>query len=454
MKFFKVASFLLSLSTVALAQDFCNNASHSGEKLELASDSPNRKGRHGNFDYEVWADGGNNSATFYTDGSFSCKFSNTKDYLCRTGVQFSSPRYPSEIGKIKAEYKVVKQNAQNVGYSYVGVYGWTLSSGINGVFEFYIVDNWLSQFRPGDWVGNEKKGDFTIDGGQYTVYKNVNGNLTQYFSLRTSPRTCGTIDVTAHFDQWEKIGMKMGKITEVKVLGEAGNTGGGCSGTVDFPYAKIYINGDLANTGVNSDNDSSGNSEGVFSFGNFGGNGGGNTGGGNGGGFNFGGNGGGNTGGGFNFGGNGGGNTGGGFNFGGNGGGNGGGFNFGGNGGGNTGGFNFGGNTGGGNTAPPSNGGGNTAPPSNGGGNSSSNRCSAKIVQQGYKCCKSGCSVQYVDSDGYWGVENDQWCGCGNEAPKCVGKQGYPCCKSTKDVVYRDADGNWGVESDDWCYIG
>ena len=284
-----------------------------------------------------------NSATFYTDGSFSCSFGNTKDYLCRSGVSFSTAKYPSEIGHITAEYKVVKQNTQNVGYSYVGVYGWTLESGISGVFEFYIVDNWLSQYRPGDWVSNDKKGDFTIDGAEYTVYKNVKGDLTQFFSLRKSPRTCGTIDVTAHFDQWEKLGMKMGKITEVKVLGEAGNVNGGCSGTVDFPYAKIYIDGVQANTSN-------------------------------------------------------------------------------------------GGSTGGNN-------------------NGNNDKCSSKILQQGYKCCSDNCLVQYVDNDGYWGFENDQWCGCGTQATKCIGKQGYPCCNNTKTVVATDSDGNWGVENNNWCYI-
>ena len=347
MKSLQILSLLFCLYSVAFAQSFCNANSHSGQSLTLNSNDSNRKGRHGTVDYEVWADGGNNSATFYSDGSFSCKFSNTKDYLCRTGVQFSSSKYPSEIGHITAEYKVVKQNTQNVGYSYVGVYGWTLNSGISGVFEFYIVDNWLSQWRPGDWVGNEKKGNFYIDGGEYTVYKNVNGNLTQYFSLRTSPRTCGTIDVTAHFEQWEKIGLKMGRIDEVKVLGEAGNVNGGCSGTVDFPYAKVYINGVEVNTNGKPNNTNPGNT----------------------------------------------------------------------------------GNA----TNPP--------------------KCSSKITQLGYKCCSDKCTVQYVDNDGYWGIENNQWCGCGTEAPKCVGKQGYPCCSNTRDVVYRDNDGNWGIENNDWCLI-
>ncbi|OUM60794.1 glycoside hydrolase family 11 protein, partial [Piromyces sp. E2] len=115
--------------------------------------------------------------------------------------------------------------------SYVGIYGWTRSP----LVEFYIVDNWLSQYRPGDWVGNKKHGDFMIDGAEYTVFENdrfgpsIDGDtqFKQYFSIRKQARDCGTIDISAHFAQWEKLGMKMGKMHEAKVLGEAGSNGAG-----------------------------------------------------------------------------------------------------------------------------------------------------------------------------------------------------------------------------------
>jgi len=244
MRISKALQILFALATpyVANAQNFCTSAQHSGQSEKVTS---NKVGSIGGIGYELWADSGNNSATFYSDGSFSCSFQQAKDYLCRSGLSFDSTQTHQQIGHMYADFKLVKQNIQNVDYSYVGIYGWTRSP----LVEFYIVDNWLSQYRPGDWVGNQKHGDFTIDGAQYTVYENsrfgpsIDGDtqFKQYFSIRQQARDCGTIDITAHFEQWEKLGMTMGKMHEAKVLGEAGSNGGGTSGTADFPYAKVYI---------------------------------------------------------------------------------------------------------------------------------------------------------------------------------------------------------------------
>ncbi|OUM68770.1 glycoside hydrolase family 11 protein, partial [Piromyces sp. E2] len=242
MKLLQFLPLVASLASTSLAQSFCSSATHSGTSTKVTSNSV---GNIGNIGYEMWADSGSNSATFYSDGSFSCSFSNAKDYLCRTGLSFDSTKTQDQIGHLYADFKLVKQNIQNVDYSFVGVYGWSRDP----LVEYYIVDNWLSQYRPGDWVGNDKKGDYEIDGAMYTIYKNtrtgpsIDGDttFTQYFSIRQTPRDCGTIDITAHFWAWDYLGMKLGKLHEAKVLGEAGSNGSGTSGTADFPYAKVYI---------------------------------------------------------------------------------------------------------------------------------------------------------------------------------------------------------------------
>ncbi|KAG4081417.1 hypothetical protein H8356DRAFT_1759879 [Neocallimastix lanati (nom. inval.)] len=82
--------------------------------------------------------------------------------------------------------------------------------------------------------------------------------------------------------------------------------------------------------------------------------------------------------------------------------------------------------------------------------------CPASITRQGYKCCRVGCTVEYTDNDGEWGVEDGDWCGCGKATPKekCnanVIAQGYNCCKSCGTVYFEDGDGKWGVENNNWC---
>ena len=254
MTFFTKLILGLSLAaTGAFAQSFCNTASHSGtSKTESSSYA---EGNIGGNDYAIWYDHATSgSATFYSDGSFSCSFQNAGDYLCREGVSFGSTKTYKELdGDIIAEFKLVKQNVTGVDYSFVGVYGWmTDVPGSYDLVEYYVVDNWLSPGAPNKWtVGNDPIGDYTIDGAVYTVYQHArigqpsirgnSDNFNQYFSIRTSARDCGVINVTAHMKKWEELGLKPGKLYEAKVLGEAGSTGSGVSGTADFPHAKVYI---------------------------------------------------------------------------------------------------------------------------------------------------------------------------------------------------------------------
>ncbi|OUM64532.1 Non-catalytic module family DOC2 [Piromyces sp. E2] len=87
-----------------------------------------------------------------------------------------------------------------------------------------------------------------------------------------------------------------------------------------------------------------------------------------------------------------------------------------------------------------------------------SNNCSALILNQGFKCCSNNCTVIYTDSDGSWGIENNQWCGCNNttslslNCPSKIISQGYSCCQNDNcKVQYIDDDGKWGVENREWC---
>jgi Cellulose or protein binding domain. len=72
----------------------------------------------------------------------------------------------------------------------------------------------------------------------------------------------------------------------------------------------------------------------------------------------------------------------------------------------------------------------------------------------GYPCCKANGPVYFTDSDGQWGIENNDWCGIQTADPNCWATSlGYPCCKNTNVVAYTDNSGKWGVENGDWCGI-
>ena len=184
----------------------------------------NETGTHGGYDYELWKDYGNTMMELNDGGTFSCQWSNIGNALFRKGRKFNSDKSYQEIGEIIVDYGCQYNPSGN---SYLCVYGWTRYP----LVEYYIVDSWGS-WRP---PGATPKGTITVDGGTYDVYEttrvnqpSIDGTTTfqQYWSVRTSKRTSGTISVTEHFRQWERMGMQMGKMYEVALTVEGYQSSG------------------------------------------------------------------------------------------------------------------------------------------------------------------------------------------------------------------------------------
>jgi len=85
-----------------------------------------------------------------------------------------------------------------------------------------------------------------LDGAVYNVVRNIriqqpsiDGTKTfvQYFSIRQTPRQSGTISVTEHFKQWERMGLPLVNLYEAKFLVEAG----GGTGWLEFSYLKLAM---------------------------------------------------------------------------------------------------------------------------------------------------------------------------------------------------------------------
>ena len=170
------------------------------------------------YDYALWKDYGDTSMTLNGGGNFSCWWDNIGNALFRKGKTFDCTKTYSQIGNISIDYGCYYQPEGN---SYLCVYGWSR----NPLVEYYIVDSW-GTWRP---PGASSKGQITVDGGTYDVYEttrynqpSIDGNTTfkQYWSVRTSKRTSGTISVTEHFKKWESLGMPMGKLFECRRLPE------------------------------------------------------------------------------------------------------------------------------------------------------------------------------------------------------------------------------------------
>ncbi len=181
-------------------------------------------GNKDGYDFELWNQNGQGSVNMDvgSNGAFSCSWSNIENCLFRTGKKLGSTQNWQSYGGISIDYDV---DYKPEGNSYMCVYGWTEDPTV----EYYIVEAWGDWRPPGQTGG---KGTVSADGKTYDIYTSTRVNqpsihgtetFEQYWSVnQTNPAQVyqmknlkGTISVSTHFEQWERAGMKMGKMYEV-----------------------------------------------------------------------------------------------------------------------------------------------------------------------------------------------------------------------------------------------
>jgi len=215
----------------------CNATLPSGGTMHTGS----TQGMAGSLSSSIWMNGSGGSITTYSTPAFSASWGpNSGDFLARIGLSWgNSGKAVSALGTVKADFAETKTGSAG-GYSYVGIYGWS----VNPCVEWYIVDDSYNSlpFNP----GGSMVGTVNLDGGMYNIIQrsttgtggNRCGNVTswnQFYSVRTSKRSCGTISISDHFAAWAAKNLTLGSVLEASILIEAG----GGTGSIQFQVANV-----------------------------------------------------------------------------------------------------------------------------------------------------------------------------------------------------------------------
>ena len=238
--------------------DPCSNTTAYSDGSIIADNAVKDLGN--GYNAELWRETNSGSMTVFggkADCAFKANWDNSGDFLARVGYyDGNASKEYTDLGEIYAVYNYSKKGDGGGKYSYIGVYGWTK----NPTIEYYIVDDSFTPDGDGMFWDTETKGTYKVDGVEYTLkvgirnnYPSILGNTSfkQVFAVRSSYQTCGSINVTEHFKNWENLGIKMGNIYDCKIHCEVG----GGTGSIEYTCASMSWKGQNSSFGkLNSSN--------------------------------------------------------------------------------------------------------------------------------------------------------------------------------------------------------
>jgi len=162
----------------------------------------NSTGTHNGFFYTFWAEAPGGTMTLGPNGNYSLTWTTAaRNIVVGKGWNPGSNRTVTYTGSWNCG-----------GNCYVALYGWTT----NPLIEYYVVED-FGTYNPS--TGATRLGSVTTDGSTYDIYRtqrvnqpSIQGTATfyQYWSVRQSHRTSGTITTANHFNAWASLGLNLG----------------------------------------------------------------------------------------------------------------------------------------------------------------------------------------------------------------------------------------------------
>ncbi|MCL2759430.1 MAG: glycoside hydrolase family 11 protein [Treponema sp.] len=210
------------------------------------------------YGYEIWSNGASTNNRLFWYGpyekggaAFRAEWRYSGNFLGRVGYYWNEGKPYTAYDNVFCDFEFTRSpNGTGGNFSYIGIYGWTR----NPLIEWYISEDWFGGGIMGAHNiggGARKVGEFTVDGSVYFIFRatrptgspSIDGprSFDQFISIRQSRRQSGTISITEHFKEWEKLGMKLGtNMYEAKFLVEAGDG----IGWFDASYLSFYMKKD------------------------------------------------------------------------------------------------------------------------------------------------------------------------------------------------------------------